>query len=230
MESTLHFWSLELKTPWISFRIVRRVARLQNEVGTKDLCRVTKNAPIFQQFPRVTSIGSLPPETLGKSRGPPQNPAETPQNPRRDPAEPSERPPQSPRRGKFPRRASRRVVPLGWWPSGTLEDIFPEIVEKFRLISRHISLPKKKKSPTSFCRTAGRKNIRTHRIGANPEKSDLVNFRGPDSRKFSELCFLLFFQGKTDKMFPKPRFSKPTFGHSAGSTKLDRPYCKRFWE
>ena len=68
----------------------------------------------FQQFPRVTSIGSLPPKTLGKSRGPPQNPAETPQNPRRDPAEPSERPPQSPLRGKFPRRASRRVVPLGW--------------------------------------------------------------------------------------------------------------------
>ena len=65
---------------------------------------------------RVTTPG-----TLGKSRGPPQNPAETPRNPRRDPAEPSERPPQSPLRGKFPRRASRRVVPLGWWPSGTLE-------------------------------------------------------------------------------------------------------------
>ena len=30
-------------------------------------------------------------------------------------------------------------------------------------------------------------------------------------------------------MFPKSRFSKPIFGHSAGSTKLDRPYCKRFW-
>ena len=30
------------------------------------------------------------------------------------PAEPSERPAQSPLRGKFPRRASRRVVPLGW--------------------------------------------------------------------------------------------------------------------
>ena len=44
----------------------------------------------------------------------PQNPAETPQNPRRDPAEPSERPPQSPLRGKFPRRASRRVVPPEW--------------------------------------------------------------------------------------------------------------------
>ena len=46
---------------------------------------------------------------------------ETPQNPRRDPAEPSERPPQSPLRGTFPRRASQRVAPLGWWPSGTLE-------------------------------------------------------------------------------------------------------------
>ena len=29
-------------------------------------------------------------------------------------------------------------------------------------------------------------------------------------------------------MLPKSRFSKPIFGHSAGSTKLDRPYCKRF--
>ena len=65
--------------------------------------------PPFQQFRRVTSIGSLPPKTLGKSRAPPQNSAETPQNPRRDPAEPSQRPPRSPLRGKFPRRASRRV-------------------------------------------------------------------------------------------------------------------------
>ena len=83
-----------------------------------DISDILNSSACVQQFPRVTSIGSLPPETLGKSRGPPQNPAETPQNPRRDPAEPSERPPQSPRRGKFPRRASRRVVPLGWWPSG----------------------------------------------------------------------------------------------------------------
>ena len=33
--------------------------------------------------------------------------------------------------------------------------------------------------------------------------------------------------GKIDKILPKPRVSKPIFGHSAGSTKLDRPYCKR---
>ena len=47
-----------------------------------------------------------------------ENPADprrtAPQNPRRDPAEPSERLPQSPLRGKFPGRASQRVVPLGW--------------------------------------------------------------------------------------------------------------------
>ena len=48
---------------------------------------------LFQQFVRATSIGSLPRKNLGKS------------------AEPSERPPQSPLRGKFPRRASRRDVP-----------------------------------------------------------------------------------------------------------------------
>ena len=69
----------------------------------------------------------------------------------------------------------------------------------------------------------------TRRIGANPKKSDLVNFWGPDWRKFSELRVLLFFLGKTDKMFPKSRFSKPICGHSAGSPKLDRPCCKRFW-
>ena len=38
-----------------------------------------------------------------------------------------------------------------------------------------------------------------------------------------------FFLGKIDKMFPKPRFGKRIFGDPAGSTKLDRPYCKRFW-
>ena len=41
------------------------------------------------------------------------------------------------------------------------------------------------------------------RIGANPEKSDLLNFRGPDWRKFSEPCVLLLFLGKTDKNAPK---------------------------
>ena len=68
--------------------------------------------------------------------------------------------------------------------------------------------------------------IRTRRTGANPEKSDLVNFRGPDWRKFSELCALLFFLGKTDKILPKSWFSEPILGHSAGPTKLDRPHCK----
>ena len=29
-------------------------------------------------------------------------------------------------------------------------------------------------------------------------------------------------------MLPKSRFSKLIFGHSAGSTKLDRPHCKQF--
>ena len=39
---------------------------------------------------------------------------------------------------------------------------------------------------------------------------------------------MLFFLGQIDKVLPKPRFSKPIFGHSAGSSKLDRPYCKQF--
>ena len=60
-------------------------------------------------------------------------------------------------------------------------------------------------------------------------KIRFTKFPGSDWKKFSEPCVLLFFLGKTDKMIPKSRFSKPIFGHSAGSTKLDRPYCKRFW-
>ena len=48
-----------------------------------------------------------------------------------------------------------------------------------------------------------RHTVSTRRIGANPEKSDLVNFGGPNWRKFSELSVLLFFLGKTDKMLPK---------------------------
>ena len=47
-------------------------------------------------------------------------------------------------------------------------------------------------------------------------------------KMFGELCLLLFLLGKKDKVLPKPGFSKPIFGHSAGSTKLDRPYCKQF--
>ena len=35
-------------------------------------------------------------------------------------------------------------------------------------------------------------------------KSRLVNFRGPDSRKLSELCVLLFFQGKSTKCSQNP--------------------------
>ena len=35
---------------------------------------------------------------------------------------------------------------------------------------------------------------RTHRIGANPDKSDFVNFQGPEWRIFSDLCFLRFSQ------------------------------------
>ena len=61
--------------------------------------------------------------TLGKSHGPPQTPAE----PHGDPAETLEETrayaPENPLRGKFPRRASRRVVPLEWRPSGTLKSL-----------------------------------------------------------------------------------------------------------
>ena len=68
--------------------------------------------------------------------------------------------------------------------------------------------------------------VRKHQIGANPERSDFVNFRG--LKKFSELCVLLFAWKEINKMLPKPWFCGLIFGHIAGSTKLDRPYCKRF--
>ena len=46
--------------------------------------------------------------------------------------------------------------------------------------------------------------FRTRWIGANPEKSDLLNFRGPDRRKFSELCvFAVFFLRKQEKKLTK---------------------------
>ena len=49
-----------------------------------------------------------------------------------------------------------------------------------------------------------RSYVRTRRIGANPEKSDLVNFRGSDWRTFSELSVLLFFLGKMTKCSQNP--------------------------
>ena len=50
----------------------------------------------------------------------------------------------------------------------------------------------------------------------------------PGPLAFPQLCILLFSLGKIDKILAGPRFSKPIFGHSAGSTKLDQPYCKQF--
>ena len=72
------------------------------------LCQSSSGAcSTIQQFRRVTSVGSLSPKTLRKFRRPPQNPAEPRRTLGETPAEPSERFPQSPPRGKFPRRASR---------------------------------------------------------------------------------------------------------------------------
>ena len=39
-----------------------------------------------------------------------------------------------------------------------------------------------------------------------------------------------WFSQENWQMLPKYRFSKPISGHSAGSTKLDRPCRKRFWQ
>ena len=108
-------WSLVQTQNWEV--ALGRVGLPQSSDPNTDGCY--PSLQIFQQFPRVTSIGSLPPKPSEN----PADPRRAPQSPRRAPAEPSERPPQSPLRGKFPRRASRRVVPLGWWPSGTLEDL-----------------------------------------------------------------------------------------------------------
>ena len=82
-----------------------------------------------------------------------------------------------------------------------------------------------------------RTKLSTSNLGYNQNTLDRGQSRkirfskclGSGLKKFSELCVLLFFLRKKNKTLPKPRFSKPTFGHSAESTKLDRPYCKRFW-
>ena len=110
----------EAEPPYYFVRQPLRPKRLIDSLGWH-VCRTKLPPNFFPTVPEGHKHRVTTPGTLGKSRGPPQNPAETPQNPRRDPAEPSERPPQSPLRGEFPRRASRRVVPLGWWPSGTFE-------------------------------------------------------------------------------------------------------------
>ena len=52
----------------------------------------------IQQFPGVTSIGSLPPRNLGKSRGPPQSPVEPLARRRRTPGETPQSPLRDPRR------------------------------------------------------------------------------------------------------------------------------------
>ena len=46
--------------------------------------------------------------------------------------------------------------------------------------------------------------IRARWIGANPEKSDLVNFRVQTEKNLVNFCVLLFFLGKTNKMLPNP--------------------------
>ena len=49
----------------------------------------------------------------------PQKIPSTPAEPRRTLEETPAEGPENSMRGKLPRKASRRVVPLGWWPSGT---------------------------------------------------------------------------------------------------------------
>ena len=66
--------------------------------------KCNRGAPI-QQFPRVTRIGSL----VSENPVDPRRATRSPRRPRRDPAKALE----NPLRGKFPRRASRRVVTLG---------------------------------------------------------------------------------------------------------------------
>ena len=84
-------------------------------------------------------------------------------------------------------------------------------------------------SSQSFCAHFYRV-LRTRWIGANPEKSNLVVISGVRTEEnLVNSVFCCFSLGKTHKMLPKSRFSTPIFGDSAGSTKLDRPYCKRFW-
>ena len=101
-------------------------ASSKNEYCRQRHCRHLFGAPVILSWTPTVLEGhkhrvTTPEKPRKIPRSPPQNPAEpcrtlgeNLQNFRRDPAEPSERLPQSPLRGKFPRRASRRVVPLRW--------------------------------------------------------------------------------------------------------------------
>ena len=71
---------------------------LKNDRDGSPCCTTSQGQIVplsLQQFPMVTSIGSLPPKNLGKSRGTPHNPrrtlGETLQSTLRNSAEPSER-------------------------------------------------------------------------------------------------------------------------------------------
>ena len=109
-------WSWHETFSWVTKIPTRNAPNNSRNFGACISC-------VSEEVPTVPEGHKHRVTTPGNPRKIPQNPAETPQNPQRDPAEPSERPPQSPRRGEFPRRASRRVVPLRWWPSGTLEEV-----------------------------------------------------------------------------------------------------------
>ena len=122
-----------------------------------------KNLPIlelrifFQQFVRVTSIGSLPSKTLGKSHGPPQNPAEprrTLREPRRTlwetPAEPSER------------QISLRSLEEGCAPRMVT-------LRNFRIFLRKM-LPKFSPKFSSLCFVYPKKSLKMPKIIADPEK------------------------------------------------------------
>ena len=74
---------------------------------------------------------------------------------------------------------------------------------------------------------------------ADPGKLNVVGFASPNERNSVNIVFCCFFFSKKstcfswkktrspERMFPKPWLSKHGFGCSAGSTKLDRPGCKK---
>ena len=117
-------------------------------------------------------------------------------------------------------RVSRYTVQL----SGELAQPQPHNWKRVKLNQRDLkeTLPFSRKEPLK-----SDQNPQNSPDRGQSRKIRFSKFPGSGLKKFSELCVLLFFLGKIDKMFPKSRFSRRIFGNSAGSPKLDRPHCKQ---
>ena len=63
-------------------------------------------------------------------------------------------------------------------------------------------------------------------MGPDPEIFNLENAGVRTTGNFVNSVFCSFSPGRAEKMLPRKGFSKPGFGQSAGSGRLDWPHCQ----